>query len=94
MSKKPSRQWRVLIHFEQTKVTFLVHVPTEEQQRGYHNDQLYTPDKYSFASYHLQLFTEAANGDEAKAKARQLLLAYVQEPAAQDAGGGGGERQT
>lgn len=74
----PGATWCVLIHFEEEKVTYLVHIPTEEQQRGYHNDRLYPAGLYDFGFYHLKFFADTATPDEAKAKAKQLLLEYVQ----------------
>lgn len=70
--------WRVLIQFCDTKVTFMAHWPTEEQERGYHKDKLY-PDKTYYSSAHLVLLTDALDDKAAKAKARQLLLEYVRE---------------
>lgn len=70
--------WCVLIHFEEKKVTYLVHTPTEEQQRGYHHDRLYPAVLYDFGLQHLKLFTAAVTADYAKFKAKQLLLEYVQ----------------
>lgn len=69
--------WCVLIHFEEDKVSYMVHTPTEEQQRGYHHDRLYPAGLYDFGFYHLKLFTAAVTADYAKFKAKQLLLAYI-----------------
>jgi hypothetical protein len=70
--------WRVLIQFQETKLSYMVHRPSEEQQRGYHKDKLY-PDITYAAIYHLILLTDAIDEKRAKAKARQLLLEYVRE---------------
>lgn len=70
--------WRVLIHLGETKITYLVHTPTEEQRRGYHNDRIYKGFWWEMPADELQLFTDAATADEAKAKAKQLLLSYVE----------------
>lgn len=74
----PDQQvWRVLIHFQETKVTYLVHIPTETQQRGYQLDKLYRANVHSLELHHLQLFTIALTASEAEEKAKQLLLEYI-----------------
>lgn len=73
-----TQTWRVLIQFQQTKVTYMVHVPSEVQQRGYHKDKLYTGDYYKRELHQLSMLTDAATADEAQSKAKQLLLEYVQ----------------
>ncbi len=78
MTDPASQLWRVLIRFEEKKVSYLVHTPTEEQQRGYRYDRLYLCPDWHRQSHHLMLFTDAPSATEAKAKARQLLLDYVQ----------------
>lgn len=70
--------WRVLIHFGDTKVTLLAHIPTDEQQRGCHMGRLHIPDPWSFELSQLFVLVEAVGSNEAKAKARQLLIDYVQ----------------
>lgn len=70
--------WRVLIHFGETKITYLVHIPREVQQRGYHNDRVYRGHRSVMADNQLKIFTDAETADEAKAKAKQLLLKYVE----------------
>lgn len=78
MSESSTQVWRVLIHFQEKKVTYMAHIPTEVQQRGYHKDRLYPPDPYRFELHHLQLSVDAVTAREAEAKAKQLLLDYVQ----------------
>lgn len=70
--------WRVLIFFGETKITYLVHIPTEEQQRGYHNDRIYRVHWSQAYDRELQLFTDAETPDDAKVKVKQLLLSYVE----------------
>lgn len=71
--------WRILIQFQEKKVSYLVHVPTEEQQRGYHKDRIYADNSFRYGANHLQLFIDATTPKDAKAKARQLLLEYIRE---------------
>lgn len=70
--------WRVLIHFDERNIAYLAHVPTEEQQRGYHNDRIYTVHWSVAFDRSLQVFTDAETADDAKAKVKQLLINYVE----------------
>jgi hypothetical protein len=71
--------WRVLIQFQEKKIAYMAHIPDEVQQRGYRKDRLYRNDPYYNHLHHLLILTAAASPDEAVLKAKQMLLAYVQE---------------
>lgn len=70
--------WRVLIEFQETKIAYLAHTPTEGQMHGHDNDRIYTVHRSMAFDRNLQLFIDAATPDEAQSKAKELLLRYVE----------------
>lgn len=70
--------WCVYVCFEQDKVSYMAHLPSEEQQRGYHEDRLYRIHWPETSIFDFKVFTNADSPDAAKSKVRQLLIDYVQ----------------
>lgn len=68
--------YRVIIQFQESRIAYMAHTPTEVQRRGYHNDRFYVSNRWA---NELKLFTDAATPDEAVTKAKQLLLKFVEE---------------